>query len=102
MEKEIKVYKGLSEEEYTKEFSGGITTFSRRELEELPCPFYTSEVSDETMQDIIDLVDAEVERTFGSTFTNENETHWDFWFKEMENECVRHNIPYYEDLIFDD
>ena len=87
---------------YEKTFHGTLTTLCRGDLESLPCPFYTAEVSDETMQKIIDEVDKEMEATYGSDFDPENERHSEYWWEVMERECCWHEIPYYEDLEFDE
>ena len=83
---------------YDKEFSGGLTTVTRGELEGLPCPFCTENVSDETMQDIINNVDAEMTQRFGSEFSFEDDNCAELWYSALEDECNRQEIPYYEDL----
>lgn len=87
---------------YNKVFKGTLTTLTRRELECLPIPFYTADASDETMQEIIDNVDKEMKDTYGSDFDLENDSHYEYWFEVMEREVYCHEIPYYEDLDFDE
>ena len=96
-----------------KVFKCNDSELTRRDLESFPAPFYTDNVSDETMQNIINETDAGTRQIwklnnneplrnndsdideYGDTRNDKiNET----WWQELEEAAVRHHIPYYEDL----
>ena len=83
----------------SKEFVCGLTSISRQLLEELPCPFNTEGVSDETMQRIALSVEIDMKEWYewqsdGSVTDDKvNEV----WWQHLEAACVREKIPYYED-----
>ena len=86
---------------YDKEFKGGLigTTISRGELESLPEPFRTANVSDETMQKIID--DTEVEtlaslRLHPQDFSFESRES-EKWWAFLESNCRYYGVPYYDE-----
>lgn len=85
---------------YDKPFIGSTlgTDISRGELESLPCPFDTENVSDGVMQSVIDgteldtladVINADEEFDF--------EKHSGLWWENLETNCRKHGIPYYED-----
>lgn len=84
---------------YNKVFSFGNTQLTRRELEELPCPFYTKNISDEVMLKIVSEADKEIKEWDCDGNNEELEfKHEDIRFKEIENAAVGYKVPYYEDL----
>ncbi|KAA6302816.1 MAG: hypothetical protein EZS26_000986 [Candidatus Ordinivivax streblomastigis] len=87
---------------YTKEFTCGSSSLSRGELESLPCPFCTENVSDETMQKIIDLTDSSTRERLRLPMNKPLNLGDDkvsaIWWEELEAIVNQENIPYYEDL----
>lgn len=84
---------------YNKVFSSGTTQLTRRELEEMPCPFYTKEISDEIMQQIVSDADQEIKQWDCDDNNGELEIKSKaIRNREIEDAAVRCNIPYYEDL----
>jgi hypothetical protein len=87
---------------YTKEFSCGSSYISRGELEFLPCPFCTENVSDETMQAIIDLTDNSTKERLhlpqNEILDLNNDKTSEIWWEELEAILVQESIPYCEDL----
>lgn len=79
-------------------FSNGATKLSRRDLESLPAPFCTDNVTDEQMQNIVDETEAAMLQIYGKDYDIDDEDTSDTWWREMENSVIRHKIPYYEDL----
>jgi hypothetical protein len=87
---------------YTKEFFFGRISISRSELESLPCPFCTKDVTDEQMQAIINETclntkdrmrlpdDAAID--LSDDKTNE------IWWEELEKAINSFHVPYCEDL----
>ena len=88
---------------YEKEFKCGNSSISRGNLEGLPCPFYTAELSDEQMQTVIDETDAETRSRWrippGQAIDFNNEEYDDVWWEELEKAVLRQNVPYYEDIV---
>jgi hypothetical protein len=91
---------------YTKEFSCGSSYISRGELESFPCPFCTENVSDETMQAIIDLTDDSTKERLHLPHNEILDLHNDktseMWWEELEAIVVQKCIPYYADLSVKD
>ena len=84
---------------YNKAFSSGKTQLARRELEDLPCPFCTKDVSDEVMLKIVSEADTEIKKWDYDDNNEELEFKYeDIRFREIEEAAVRHKVPYYEDL----
>lgn len=84
---------------YNKVFSSGKTRLTRRELEELPCPFCTKGINDETMQRIVSDADQEIKKWDYDDNNEEFEFKYeDIRFREIEDAAVLHKVPYYEDL----
>lgn len=84
---------------YNKVFSSGTTQLTRRELEELPCPFCTKEISDGIMQQIVSDADREIKEWHYDDNNEELEFKYeDIRIREIEEAAVRCKIPYYEDL----
>lgn len=95
-----------NEEYYAKEFTCGDSSITRGELESLSCPFCTDGVSDETMQDIINLTDSAtkqivLDRNLEGININD-ETYSEIWWSELESAVNHFKIPYYEDLTEDE
>ncbi|CDN31890.1 hypothetical protein BN938_1810 [Mucinivorans hirudinis] len=91
-----------NQEYYDKEFTCTESSITRGELESLPCPFCTDGVSDETMQNIINLTDNATkqivrERNLEGININD-ETYYEIWWAELESAVIHFKIPYYEDL----
>ena len=84
---------------YNKVFSFGTTQLTRRELEELPCPLCTKNISDEVMQQIVSEADGEIKKWDYDDDNEELEFKYeDIRIRESENAAVHHKVPYYEDL----
>lgn len=92
----------ISQEFYTKEFNCGNSVISRQELESLPCPFCTAEVTDKQMQAIIDDTDFETKCAYKIPLDQpidfSNDRYSERWWSELESAVLRQNVPYYEDL----
>ena len=87
---------------YDKIFRAGDSELSRGELESLPCPFCTDNVSDETMQSIVEITNRSTRERL-QLADNEhinfgNDSHSKIWWEEMEAVVCEFGIPYYEDL----
>ena len=91
-----------SQEFYDKEFKCGNSTITRGELESFPIPFCTDNVSDETMQKVIDDTDAGTRQRWkirdDKPLDMENDEISESWWEELEEAANYYNIPYYEDL----
>lgn len=82
---------------YNKVF--GTVQLTRRELEELPCPFCTKDISDEVMQQIVSEAEEEIKKWDYDDDNEELEFKYeDIRLREIEEATVRHKVPYYEDL----
>lgn len=117
-EKEYKLVVDESHDEfYDKVFKCNDSELTRRDLESFPAPFCTENVSDETMQKIINETDAGTRQTWklrsdeplknSDTATDElietrNEKIDETWWHELEEAAIRYNVPYYEDLEDDE
>lgn len=91
-----------NQEYYDKEFVCLSSSITRGDLESMPCPFCTENVSDETMQQIIQMTDTETKVRLGIA-----DKFWlnlgidrvsETWWEELEKAVRHYNIPYYEDL----
>lgn len=95
----------ISQEFYTKEFTCGNSVISRQELESLPCPFYTEEVTDDQMQAIIDDTDFATKCYYQLPLDQpidfNNNKYSERWWIELESAVLQQNVPYYEDLDCD-
>lgn len=89
-------------DELDREFSCGCCTISRRELESWPCPFYTRNVTDQQMQQIVNETDHCIRERWGfsstETYDPDDEKISETWLEELEAAILRQNVPYYEDL----
>lgn len=91
-----------NQEYYDKEFTCGNSTITRGELESLPCPFCTADVSDDQMQQIINATDNFTRQRLGTSekeklnFNNDKVS--EIWWEELEDSVCQMKIPYYEDL----
>lgn len=87
---------------YTKDFVYGDTVLSRADLEDLPVPFCTDNVTDDQMETIVvetDLCTKERLRLSDDEHIDfDNDKHSEVWWEEMEAAVNRQDIPYYEDL----
>lgn len=92
----------MEDTDYDKIFRAGDSELSRGELESLPCPFCTDNVSDETMQSIVETIDRSTRdrlRLSGNEHIDfDNDRHSRIWWEEMEAVVCEFGIPYYEDL----
>lgn len=88
---------------YDQEFTYGDSKLSRRDLESLPEPFCTEDVTDEQMQEIITQTDVETRTRLKlddeEHIDFENERHNEAWWEELEAAVNGQNVPYYEDLL---
>lgn len=84
---------------YDRMFTGKYigTTISRGELESLPEPFRTANVSDETMQKIIDETEAETLESLRlnpKDFDFQNDRESEKWWAFLEHNCRYYGVPY--------
>lgn len=84
------------EEFYEKIFTSGTTEISRGDLEGLPCPFCTENVTDETMQKLADLTECSYQSRIDDDMDDDRKS--EIWWEEMEDTANYLNIPYYEDI----
>ena len=86
---------------YDKVFVHGASELSRRELESLPVPFDTYDVTDEQMERIVWETEMETRDRLrlgdGEAIDFNKDRHSEVWWEEMEKTVVRHGVPYYED-----
>lgn len=86
---------------YDKIFTHGSSELSRRELESLPVPFDTYDVTDEQMEEIVRETETGTRNRLGlgdgEAVDFNKERHSEVWWEEMEKTAVRHGVPYYED-----
>lgn len=91
-----------SDEFYDKEFTCGQSCITRGELESLPCPFCTDNVTDEQMQTIIDQTDGETRSRMrinsDQPLDLDDDKTSEVWWEQLEAAVNRQNIPYYEDI----
>jgi hypothetical protein len=87
---------------YSKEFFSGLISISREELESLPCPFCTKNVTDENMQAIIDMTCEQTKMRMGLSQKDaidiSDERTNEIWWQELEQTVVAFKVPYYEDM----
>lgn len=87
---------------YDKIFRYGQSELSRGELESMPVPFRTYDITDEQMEDIVMDTELDTRERLrldeGVPIDFENDHHSEVWWEEMEAAVRRHNVPYYEDL----
>lgn len=84
---------------YLKEFKCGRTEITRGMLEALPEPFNTINVSDETMQEIADEVEQQMQDYY-QWEEDDSISHdkvEEKWWEILENIVVDKQIPYYFD-----
>jgi len=87
---------------YVQEFFSGAISISRGELESLPCPFCTKEVTDEDMQTIIDMTCQQTKIRMGlreedTIELSDNKVN-EIWWEELEQTVIAFNVPYYEGI----
>lgn len=86
---------------YDKIFVYGKSELSRGELESMPVPFDTYDVTDEQMEEIVQETEQETREHLklgeNESIDLENDRHSEIWWEEMEKTVVRHGVPYYED-----
>lgn len=86
---------------YDKIFVYGKSELSRKELEFMPAPFDTYDVTDEQMEEIVRETEQETRDRLrlgeNESIDLENDRHSEIWWEEMEKTVVRHGVPYYED-----
>ena len=86
---------------YDKIFTHGSSELSRGELESLPVPFDTYDVTDARMEEIVRETEMETRDRLGlgdgEAVDFNKDRHSEVWWKEMEKTAVRHGVPYYED-----
>lgn len=86
---------------YDKVFTYGQSKLSRRDLESLPAPFDTYNVTDEEMEQIVRETELgtrnQLDLDEDEPIDFDNDRHREVWWEEMEDAVVSHGIPYYED-----
>ena len=86
---------------YDKIFVHGKSELSRGELESLPVPFDTYDVTDEQMEEIVRETETGTRNRLGlgdgEAVDFNKDRHSEVWWEEMEKTAVRHGVPYYED-----
>lgn len=91
-----------NQEYYDKEFGYYNSKISRGELESLPCPFCTDNVSDDVMQSIIMMTDLTTKQRLrlpdNKWLNLKKDKVSEVWWEELENAVRYYNIPYHEDL----
>lgn len=81
-------------------FKSGRSSLSRGELESLPCPVCTKNVTDKTMQLIVDEIEAEMQDWYEwleQGDVSEDKVN-EKWWEIMEEVVCALQIPYYEEL----
>lgn len=95
-----------NQEYYDKEFGYYNSKISRGELESLPCPFCTDNVSDDVMQSIIMMTDLTTKQRLrlpdNKWLNLKKDKLSEVWWEELENAARYYNIPYHEDLQEDE
>ena len=95
-----------NQEYYDKEFGFYNSTISRGELESLPCPFCTDNVSDDVMQSIIMMTDLSTKQRLklpdDQKLNLKKNKVSEVWWEELEAAVRYYKIPYYEDLPEDE
>ncbi|WP_302589092.1 hypothetical protein [Alistipes senegalensis] len=90
------------DEFYDRIFKYGQSELSRGELESLPVPFRTKNVTDEQMEEIVRQTELDTRDRLrlneGEPIDFENDRHSEVWWEEMEAAVCRHNVPYHEDI----
>lgn len=94
----------MNKRKFNKIFRCGRTELSRADLENLPVPFYTNDVSDDDMQNIVEEIEEEMQDWYsweedGSITSDKVSEHW---WKVLEETVVAHGVPYYEDMELED
>ncbi len=87
---------------YDKEFVYGDSKLSRKDLESLPDPFFTYDITDEEMETIVTETDEETRSRLRLSKDEhidfDNDRHSEIWWEEMEKAVNRQDVPYYEDI----
>lgn len=87
---------------YDKIFRYGQSELSRGELESLPSPFCTYDITDEQMERIVYETELDTRERLRLNEDEQidlgNDRHSEVWWEEMEAVVCRHKVPYYEDL----
>ena len=90
------------DEFYDRIFKYGQSQLSRGELESLPVPFCTKDVTDEQMEEIVRQTELDTRERLRLDEEEQidmgNDRHSEVWWEEMEAAVCRHNVPYYEDI----
>ena len=91
-----------NEEFYNQEFVYCDSVLSRSDLESLPVPFCTENVTDDQMKVIVRETDlntrARLRLSDNDHIDLSNDRQSEVWWEEMEAAVNRQNVPYYEDL----
>lgn len=91
-----------ADEFYDRIFKYGQSQLSRGELESLPVPFCTKDVTDEQMEEIVRQTELDTRERLRLDEEEQidmgNDRHSEVWWEEMEAAVCRHNVPYYEDI----
>lgn len=82
---------------YTKEFVCGKSSVARRDFEEMPVSMDTYDFDDETMQAIVDSVEANMVKEFGKDYDLYDDDIQSYWWSELEGFALHYGMNYYED-----
>ena len=82
---------------YTKEFVCGKSSIARRDYEEMPCAMDTYDFDDDTMQKIVNIVEANMVTNFGENYDLTDDDIDSAWWAEMEGVALDFGMNYYED-----
>lgn len=95
-----KTYEEIDTDYYDVPFKYGNTEVCRGDLEGLPCPMCTSNVTDVEMQIIATEVEAVMKEWFDWKEQGDitEERYWEKWWEVLENTAVAYKVPYYEDM----
>lgn len=92
----------LSEDVYQAPFRFRNSTITRGELESLPCPFCTAEITDQQMYNIVKETDLSTKGRMHLPNTNalnfNNDKISEIWWEELEKAALAEGVMYYEDL----
>ena len=86
--------------DYDKIFNSGRSELCRGDLEGLPCPFCTDNVTDEQMQSIVDELEQEMTpwREWCDNGDITKDRLDEVWWEKLEEIVCDKGVPYYEDM----
>lgn len=86
--------------DYNKVFKSGMSELCRADLESLPCPFCTDNVTDEQMQSIVNELEVCMLEWYewGDNGDITEDRVNEVWWENLERIVCNHGVPYYEDI----